>query len=305
MKKTLNTDPEFRKLSIPSKKEELLRLEESLLREACKDAILVWDGYILDGHKRYEICSYEEIELKVKKMNFRTKEEAALWICSRRLEEQKKGSVPYRYLAGEKCLLEKRFWEVSDGKQKDGKTVASKVTGWRGTGGIAEELGIHESSLHRCKKFAKAMDCIAEKDFELFEAIKAGTVEITFQKADEYAEMERRKLAEIRRKLLGEDRIRMRHRSINPDKAAGKKKKAQPEQEMVPLQVGIKDMPAYDPDMEFRGLALTIPVWMNAIARAQTKTDPKAVSDGTKLQLAGILHRLEDEITKMLEVIES
>ena len=41
-------------------------------------------------------------------------------------------------------------------------------------------------------------------------------------------------------------------------------------------------MPAFDPDMELRGLILTIPTWMNAIARAQSKTDMSLISNGMK-----------------------
>lgn len=82
--------------------------------------------------------------------------------------------------------------------------------------------------------------------------------------------------------------------------ASCKKKVAQ----AAPLEVGIKEMPMFDPDMEFRGLALTIPTWMNAIARTRAKTDIDLVSEPTKAQLAMILRRLEEQITQTLEVIE-
>ena len=72
----------------------------------------------------------------------------------------------------------------------------------------------------------------------------------------------------------------------------------------MPLEVGIKDMPQFDPDMEFRGLALTIPMWINAISRSRAKTNIKMVSEPTKAQLAVILRRLEEQITQTLEVIE-
>lgn len=52
------------------------------------------------------------------------------------------------------------------------------------------------------------------------------------------------------------------------------------------------------------GLALTIPTWMNAIARTRAKTNIEMVSEPTKAQLAVILRRLEEQITQTLEVIE-
>lgn len=71
-----------------------------------------------------------------------------------------------------------------------------------------------------------------------------------------------------------------------------------------PLDVKIKDMPAYDPDMEVRGLTLTIPAWMNAIARARDRSRMEEVSDAARAQLSGSLHRLEEQIAEMLEVVE-
>lgn len=95
----------------------------------------------------------------------------------------------------------------------------------------------------------------------------------------------------------------MRQRRPRKKAAEGEKKEEKAEQ-AVPLEMGIKEMPVFDLDMEFRGLALTIPTWMNAIARTRAKTDIDLVSEPTKAQLAVILRRLEEQITQTLEVIE-
>lgn len=86
MKKVLQIDPEFKRLSVPLSPEEQRRLENSLIREGCKEPITVWHGCILDGHKRYEICSYEEIEFEVQEMDFPTREEAIIWVCRERMK---------------------------------------------------------------------------------------------------------------------------------------------------------------------------------------------------------------------------
>lgn len=81
------------------------------------------------------------------------------------------------------------------------------------------------------------------------------------------------------------------------------KKKSNPVQ-IAPLETGIKEMPVFDPDMEFRGLMLTIPTWMNAIARARGKTKIEMVSNSTKEQLANTLHKLDEQIMQTLEVLK-
>ena len=115
--------------------------------------------------------------------------------------------------------------------------------------------------------------------------------------------MDSTKLSNIRRRLLRERGVKMRQQKPRQQSTDDPSGKTQQEQ-TTPLEMGIKEMPAFDPDMEFRGLALTIPTWMNAIARTRAKTDIELVSEPTKAQLAVILRRLEDQITQTLEVIE-
>ena len=69
----------------------------------------------------------------------------------------------------------------------------------------------------------------------------------------------------------------------------------------IPLSVGIKQMPTYDPDMELRGLTLTVPTWSMAMTRVEGKTGQ--ATEKAKEQLAGSLVNLEEHIEKLLGVI--
>ena len=65
-------NPEFEKLLAPLSEEVLKALTESLLREGCRDPIVVWfddeEGvyWILDGHNRYRICNHYGLKYKTK-----------------------------------------------------------------------------------------------------------------------------------------------------------------------------------------------------------------------------------------------
>ena len=72
----------------------------------------------------------------------------------------------------------------------------------------------------------------------------------------------------------------------------------------IPLTVGIKDMPPFDPDMELKGLTLTIPTWMAAIARAEKNTNMELATERVKAQLTATLGRLEEQIHRTLEVLK-
>lgn len=150
---------------------------------------------------------------------------------------------------------------------------------------------------------AKFLDEISEKDEVFFTALVENKIVVSFEKLRKLAQMDETKLIGIRRKLLREEDVKMRQRKPHK-KQAEERTQAEEKKPATPLEVGIKDMPQFDPDMEFRGLALTIPTWINAISRSRAKTNIKMVSKPTKAQLAVILRRLEEQITQTLEVIE-
>ena len=53
----LKIDPEFKDLIRPLRRKEYLQLEENILDEGCRDPIIIWNDYIIDGHNRYSICT--------------------------------------------------------------------------------------------------------------------------------------------------------------------------------------------------------------------------------------------------------
>lgn len=306
MKQIWQIDPEFKRLSVPLSPAEERRLENSLIREGCKEPIAVWHGCILDGHKRYVICDFEEIDYETREMSFPTRDEAIFWTARTKIEKVQRESAAYRYLAGKvylsaKALVHTRQWEnVSKLEQIN---LSVKDCGGRISVLVARVIGSNRTVVNRYARYAKDMDLIAEKDVGLFDAIISGKIGTTYSNVMELAKMDSTKLANARRKLLREQAAKL-CQSKPRKKAAESEKKAENAEQSAPLEMGIKEMPAFDPDMEFRGLALTIPTWMNAIARSRAKTNIEMVSEPTKAQLAVILRRLEDQITQTLEVIE-
>ena len=304
MKKVLQIDPEFKRLSVPLSPEEERRLENSLIREGCKEPIAVWHGCILDGHKRYEICSYEEIEFETTEIEVATKEEAIIWVCRERMKNLPIESVMYRYLGGRRYACEKKKCQAlrKVRRKLEFETgVSQNVEGLpegRVSIPLAKELGTSHTTVEKYGTFAENMELIAEKDQMMFDVICQGKAVMGYAKVSHLARTDVSNVISVRRKYLREEVVKMRqHKPRNKEE-----KKLEPAP-VAPLEVGIKEMPAFDPDMEFRGLMLTIPTWMNAIARARGKSNIEMVSDSTKNQLASTLRKLEEQITKTLEVI--
>lgn len=73
-------DKEFEALIPPLTEEEFSGLKESVLNEGCRDAIVVWNGTIVDGHNRYRICKENSIPFTVEEKDFESRDDAIIWI---------------------------------------------------------------------------------------------------------------------------------------------------------------------------------------------------------------------------------
>lgn len=76
----MKIDAEFQSLIPPLTFEEKEMLEESILSEGCRDAIVLWGDTIIDGHNRYEICTKHGIPFETVNREFESRNEVIEWI---------------------------------------------------------------------------------------------------------------------------------------------------------------------------------------------------------------------------------
>lgn len=82
---SITIDEEFRNLIPPLTDEEHTRLEQSILEDGCRDAIVLWGDILVDGHNRYEICQRHGIQFKTKSIDFASRNDAMLWMMKNQL----------------------------------------------------------------------------------------------------------------------------------------------------------------------------------------------------------------------------
>jgi len=78
--KDVKIDPEFRALVFSLAEAEATMLEESLLAEGCRDALVTWKGLLLDGHHRLEICRRHGIKFETKEVELEDRTAAKVWV---------------------------------------------------------------------------------------------------------------------------------------------------------------------------------------------------------------------------------
>lgn len=92
IEKRLSREPEIDKelaaLIPPLTPEEYSGLEQSILAEGCRDAIILWNNIIVDGHNRYRICKAHNIPYRTETKEFANREEVMLWMFQNQLSRR-------------------------------------------------------------------------------------------------------------------------------------------------------------------------------------------------------------------------
>lgn len=292
----LKLDPEFQKISIPNKPDRQQQLKESIVRYGCLKPIVVWNDVIIDGHKRYAICQSEGIEFTTIQKTFANKQEAMCWICKERISQFPYESLAYRYLAGTLLRMHRELNGMGKKLPESERVVTLKPGTSRVAQYTVDAIGVScsPSTMESFGIFTRSMDKIYERSPQMFEDILSGEAEFSMLKANKLAEEYKNEDAALKadRKALFLQERRKRE-----------KEKAETNEKHT-LSVGIKNMPAFDPDMELKGLTLTIPTWTMAIDRAERKTNMVLATRKAKEQLADALKGLENQIKHTLEAIQ-
>jgi DNA modification methylase len=105
-------DPEFQSLIAPLTPEERNQLEANIAAHGCRDAFVVWNGILLDGHNRFEICTRLKIRYKSSDIELPSRAAARLWIEEnqigrRNLSPDQKAAIAYRILQRRVALSNK------------------------------------------------------------------------------------------------------------------------------------------------------------------------------------------------------
>ena len=315
-------DEGFKTLIRPLYKQEYLQLEENILADGCREPISVWNGIIVDGHNRYDICKRHNIPFSTVEMHFDCREEAISWICANQLGRRNLTQETRKFLIGmqfenEKIASEKKNkygknqytsekvsppYEVFDPNNTDTAPSRSKTASR-----IADENHISRATVEKYATYTKAIQKIGRKEPDLVPKILSGRYKISHENLIHLSEMPEKDIKIINRRLehKGPEFLRyqttrseIQNSSPPPPKTVPKTKESSTV--CPPSTPSIKDMPQYDPDSEIIGLTLTIPSWNSSIIRVKKNADFRTVSDDAKQKLEKELTDLQSTVVQTL-----
>ena len=168
----MEIDNEFRGLIPPLTAEEYAGLEKSLIEEGCRDALIVWDDTLIDGHNRHEICTKHGIPFKASKKVFKDRESVKEWIILNQFGRRNLSAYDRSLLALKLKGLFTNKAKANQGERKDLTDNIPQISGECNKKNrdnetnvkLAKVAGVSHDTIHKVEKIEqKAPEEIKQK----------------------------------------------------------------------------------------------------------------------------------------------
>lgn len=214
----IQINPTFKSLIPALSAEEYAQLEQNIVKDGCREPLILWGDVLIDGHNRFDICTNNEIEFKTVRKEFSDENAAINWMIDNQLGRRNISPQQRDYLIGKRYKGEKKQGERTDltlGQNVPKSTTAEK---------IAQQNNVSEKTVKRAEKFADGVDAIAKINLELKEEILSGSSDYTKKEIIEIA------------KIDVEEEVKKRLEEIEEERKRTKQEKKQKMQDYIEAQ---------------------------------------------------------------------
>jgi hypothetical protein len=177
----------FKYLIPPLSEEEFRALERNILREGCREPLIVWkksttDLVLIDGHNRYAICTKHGISYEIETKEFDNEEAAKAWALNNQLGRRNLTAEQLSYIRGKRYEVEKTTNKFRGNQYlSENENIAEQ---------LAQEYNTADKTIKRDAFFAKGLDKIGSKNLDLKHEILTGTSKITKAQIQKVARFE-------------------------------------------------------------------------------------------------------------------
>ena len=157
----------------PLTESEYAALERSLLAEGCRDALVLWNDVLIDGHNRYAICRKHNIDFKtIQNSSFESLDDVMLWMIDNHLARRSVSDFQRGVLALRKkeIVAARSPAPLAADDAAQGESTPKPAMSTRED--VAKAARLSSNQISQIEKIQKAATP------ELVEAVRAGTISI-------------------------------------------------------------------------------------------------------------------------------
>lgn len=306
----LKTDNDFNELIKPLFSKEYKQLEENLITYGCREPIIVWNGTIIDGHIRYEICRRRNISFKVIEKSFESKEDAIIWICQKQLSHKNVSEERRKYLIGKQYEATKlkgyklnirgnnQYMRIAVDESETLEKKNAEESKFQSADKIGDEYHISKNTVKKYSTFMRALDIIKKVEPLFVAKILLGKVKISHDNLIALSCMSSDKISHIANQITNtKNPIIHYKRSRTIFRTASERNNTLAGPSTI-------NSPKYDLNDEITNLTLTIQNWTISIEQICSNTNFNLVSSTVRNKLIDALNKHQYTVSKIYESID-
>lgn len=159
----IKIDNEFEKAIPKLRDEEFKMLKDSILKEGCRDPLVIWGetGILVDGHNRYKICTDNDIQYRIQKRSFDSRESVLDWIDTNQLGRRNLHPDDFFLILGR--LYNRLKKAQNDGGKDTPKTTVDQNELRLSTAEtLSQKHGVSPATVKRAGQYATAVETVSK-----------------------------------------------------------------------------------------------------------------------------------------------
>ena len=189
---------EFKDLIPPLTKEEFKQLENNCMSEGIREKIITWNGFIIDGHNRFEIATRWDLDFETENKHFDNEEAVKEWMILNQFGRRNLSNYQRSVLALELEDVFSKKAKENQGKRNDIKQISAESKPIETRKELSKVASVSHDTIAKVKKIQeKAPEEVKAKLRTGEVSINAAYKEIKKEEKKAEKENERDRLAEI------------------------------------------------------------------------------------------------------------
>jgi hypothetical protein len=193
----ISIDEEFKSLLPALDKETYALLEENLKENGCRDSLVLWNGILIDGHNRYEICTKHDIPFNTVDKEFTSREEVLIWIISTQVSRRNLTPMQLSNYRGLHYKADKKIQGTYDRFMPKIEKLQNATFQGSTANRLANQYNVSRDTIIRDAKVAESLESIGEVSPEAKRMILSGEVKINKKELEAIASGSKEEIAEI------------------------------------------------------------------------------------------------------------
>ena len=198
----LTIDDEFKALLPELDKDTYALLEENLIENGCRDSLVVWNGVLIDGHNRYEICTKHDIPFNTVEKEFASREEALIWIITTQVSRRNLTPIQLSHFRGLHYMADKKIQGSSNQYVQKSESGHYDPFHFSTAQRLSTQYNVSPKTIRRDAKLAAAIDAIGVSSPEAKRMILSGEAKFDKKELRNLSEISKEDLSDIAAEII-------------------------------------------------------------------------------------------------------